>query len=736
MKDDKDKKKVFAGRTVLVLGIAAMLMIAISGFSEANIMNIMNRHGQTQWYINDTAENQTFIGIGTSFPTATLDVNGTIKANGSFVCTSANGLCSSPSGAPNDASYVTLSLSSGLTNERVLSVGAGIVAEDFGANGNIRINVTAVKCSVGEYSSWNGTHFLCFNATSSSGDIEGVIAGTGLTGGGTSGTVTLNANTTFLQVRVNDSCASGSSIRVINSDGSVVCETDSTGTDYYVTSISVNGTTVKNITLTRNGLSELSALFTDLDTYAPVAASIYTNITNAQNAIVGLQVGASATNTSLSSINSTAQSALTTANSAVTVNNAQYTNITAAQGAIVGLQAGASATNTSIDSLNTTKAGTGTGTCGAGFVVQNITTSTGGVSVQCVLDQSGSGSFVYNDYFNQFVNTSSNVQFNTVKAHTSAGLIINASNGVPVVDFGSGNTNNTNFFGSVSIPTGQNLCLGGDCRSVWPTGGGGSGLLFAGTPQNGYVAPTFNSTHLNGTVRTLFIDDSGATFTGGFGLRTALDRQTNLLGVDYGGGPNRIDYMLANSSVSVLWGSQTDPSYKLNDFKIDATTVTLSANVTVSSSNSLCVGGRCLSNKVYTPNDYLTNNNTRYVNTNLTLTLPASSNVLVRCELYQDSAAATTGQQLMVNTTGSPTTVRTTYTSMSSASAMESFSGTSTSSNAFADLGSSTNNHIAQLRSMIVTSGSPSVFTIELRSEISGSETRLRRGSNCEYETY
>jgi uncharacterized protein YbdZ (MbtH family) len=55
------------------------------------------------------------------------------------------------------------------------------------------------------------------------GDVTGVTAGTGLSGGGTSGNLTLNVNTTAIQQRVTGTCAVGSSIKTINSDGTVTC---------------------------------------------------------------------------------------------------------------------------------------------------------------------------------------------------------------------------------------------------------------------------------------------------------------------------------------------------------------------------------------------------------------------------------------------------------------------------------------------------------------------------------
>ena len=76
----------------------------------------------------------------------------------------------------------------------------------------------------------------------SGGDITAVTAGSGLTGGGTSGAVSLAADTSVVQARVTGSCSVGSSIRAIAADGTVTCDTVQVPTWHLAASTSTSGT--------------------------------------------------------------------------------------------------------------------------------------------------------------------------------------------------------------------------------------------------------------------------------------------------------------------------------------------------------------------------------------------------------------------------------------------------------------------------------------------------------------
>lgn len=84
-----------------------------------------------------------------------------------------------------------------------------------------------------------------------SGDVTSVTAGAGLTGGGTSGDITIAADATYLQRRVAGSCPIGASIRAVGIDGTVTCEPDDGGLG-TVTSVTA-GTGLTGGTITSSG---------------------------------------------------------------------------------------------------------------------------------------------------------------------------------------------------------------------------------------------------------------------------------------------------------------------------------------------------------------------------------------------------------------------------------------------------------------------------------------------------
>jgi len=75
------------------------------------------------------------------------------------------------------------------------------------------------------------------------GDITAVYPGAGLVGGADTGDASLAINPAYVQLRLADACLAGSSIRMVNEDGSVVCETDTDTTYIPGNQLNLDGTT-------------------------------------------------------------------------------------------------------------------------------------------------------------------------------------------------------------------------------------------------------------------------------------------------------------------------------------------------------------------------------------------------------------------------------------------------------------------------------------------------------------
>jgi trimeric autotransporter adhesin len=140
------------------------------------------------------------IGVDTAKPVANFDVNGTaivrntltLFPNGSAPTLTVKGTVFSVSNT-GLVSFVSGQNFPGTGTITGVNTAKGSGLTGGGTSGTLNLALTN-SCSANQVLQWNGSAWACSNA--GTGTITGVTAGTDLTGGGTSGNVTLNLDTT------------------------------------------------------------------------------------------------------------------------------------------------------------------------------------------------------------------------------------------------------------------------------------------------------------------------------------------------------------------------------------------------------------------------------------------------------------------------------------------------------------------------------------------------------------
>ena len=178
--------------------------------------------------------------------------------------------------------------------------GSGLIGG--GSSGTLNLSLTNA-CASGQVLAWSGTAWACANLKGG-GTITGVTAGTDLTGGGTSGTVTLNLNTTKVpQLATANSFTGNQTVNGnVSATGLVTGSAYNIGSDLFAWGVSAAGNAflgfagnlaTTGLDNTASGYKALGANTTGNNNTATGFAALSSNTTGYQNTGTGYEALAS-----------------------------------------------------------------------------------------------------------------------------------------------------------------------------------------------------------------------------------------------------------------------------------------------------------------------------------------------------------------------------------------------------------------------------------------------------------